>query len=113
MVSEQGAGLCAHTQSHPYLTQTYVIIHTAEHMPPRLDIPSAQRQTVVGSKVPGQTIKTRPLMTSPPMKTAGRPASVAKATEWSVTRRKQSRDLTMIAQYTFPLTKHQNCLSWK
>lgn len=46
VVSEQGAGLCAHTQSHPYLTQTYVIIHTAEHMPPCLDIPSAQRQFV-------------------------------------------------------------------
>lgn len=68
---------------------------------------------VVGSKVPGQTIKTRPLMTSPPMKTVWRAASIAKATEWSVTQHKQSWDLPMIAQYTFPLTKHQNGLSWK
>lgn len=51
-------------------------------MRPCLDSPSAQRQMVVSSKVPGQTIKTRPLMISPPMKTARRPASVAKATEW-------------------------------
>lgn len=70
---------------------TYVILHTVKHIPPCLDSPSAQRHMAVSSKVPGRTIRTRPLMTSPPMKTAPRPVSVAKATEYWVTQHKQLR----------------------
>lgn len=80
----------AHTNpSAPHTT--YVILHTVKHMPPCLDSHSAQRHMAISSKVPGRTIRTRPLMTSPPMKTAPRPVSVAKATEYWVTQHKQLR----------------------
>lgn len=81
-----------HTQTYQHLTQTYVILHTVKHMPPCLDSPSVQRHMAISSKVPGWTIRTRPLMTSPPMKTAPRPVSVAKATVYWVTQYKQSSD---------------------
>ncbi len=73
-----------HTQTYQHLTQTYVILHTVKHMPPCLDSPSAQNHIAISSKVPGWTIRTRPLMTSPPMKTAPRPMNVAKATVYWV-----------------------------
>lgn len=79
-------------QTYQHLTQTYVILHTVKHMPPCLDSPSAQSHMAISSKVPGWTIRTRPLMTSPPMITAPRPMSVAKARVYWVTKYKQSSD---------------------